>query len=288
MFDFDRPLNVLVQGITGRHGRFHTAKMLGFGTKIVAGTSPNQTVKTVSDVPVFQSVAAAKAKFSIDASVIFVPAPAAKSALVEAIENGIRLIVCITEGIPVHDFLEVKQLADARGATIVGPNCPGILAGRNLLGIIPAEIYAPGNLAIISKSGTLTYAAADALKKSGIGAKYIVGIGGDPIKGTTFTDWLPKFERDPAVDKIVLIGEIGGHEEQTAADFIRENITKPVFAYVAGHHMPAHQRFGHAGAIIGGQDETADAKTTYLKKIKNIHTADSLDQLVQIILDYNV
>ncbi len=284
MIDVTKKLNVLVQGITGTQGQFHTREMIASGTKIVAGTSPNKARQNIDGIPVFANISDAKKSVEIDASVIFVPAPFAKSALIEAIENDIKLIVCITEGIPVHDFLVAKKLADAKNITIVGPNCPGILIpGVNKLGIIPESVSQNGSVAIVSKSGTLTYEIANALTQNNIGQKYIVGIGGDPIKGSSFVDWLRVFENDDDVSKIVLIGEIGVHDEQIAAEFIAKNVTKPVFAYVAGHHAPIGKQLGHAGAVIGEDDETAFAKTQALEKAGAI-TGASLDQLIAKII----
>jgi succinyl-CoA synthetase alpha subunit len=265
MIDVTKPLRVVVQGATGRFGRFHALDMLAYGTDIVAGVSPDKAGQAVSRVPIFASVQAARAAAgAIDASVIFVPAPSALAALTEAIDADVKLIVCITEGIPVHDFLRAKQLAAARGAVIVGPNCPGILTAHNKLGIIPTSVARPGATAIVSKSGTLSYAIADGLSQAGCGQRYIIGIGGDPLRGTSYNEWLAVFERDTDVKNIVLIGEIGGHDEQLAAQFIMGHVTKPVFAYVAGHDAPVGQKLGHAGAVVGGADETAQAKTAAL------------------------
>jgi succinyl-CoA synthetase alpha subunit len=266
MINLTKPLNVLVQGITGQHGRFHTREMLAYGTRVVAGTSPNKTVKEIESVTVFPDIKSAVSNnISVDASVIFVPAPFARAAITDAIEADIKLIVCITEGIPVHDFMAVKNLAEQKNIKIIGPNCPGILVpGVNKLGIIPENVGTTGQIALVSRSGTLTYEIAHALTKAGLGQRYIVGIGGDPIKGTSFVDTLKIFENDPAVTDIVLVGEIGGRDEQIAAEYIKKHVNKPVFAYVAGHHAPIGQQLGHAGAIIGHADETAMSKTQAL------------------------
>jgi succinyl-CoA synthetase alpha subunit len=279
-----RPLNVLVQGITGRHGQFHTHAMLDHGTHVIAGTSPNKAGQTVHGVPVYATVADAQAHHPIDASVIFVPPPNARAAMTEAILGGVKLIVCITEGVPVHDFLIVKQLADKRGVTIIGPNCPGILTDANKLGIIPANITRRGSVGIVSRSGTLTYEIAHRLSQAGIGQRCIIGIGGDPITGTSFVDVLRAYETDPDIDRIVLIGEIGGQSEQVAARLIARHVTKPVFAYVAGHHAPVGRALGHAGAIVGGQEETAGAKTAALGRVDNVYAASSLDQLINLMI----
>jgi len=258
--------NVIVQGITGKQGAFHTASMRVAGTHIVAGISPNKAGSLVDGVPVYESIVAAQKEHAIDISIIFVPAPFAKVAMIEAIEATIPLIICITEGVPVHDMLAVKKIADSAGVTIIGPNCPGILLpGGNKLGIIPASMGLPGSIGIVSRSGTLTYEAAAGLSARGIGQKYIIGIGGDRIRGTSFIDCLELFENDPEVTSIVLIGEIGGTDEQQAADYISKHITKPVYAYIAGHSAPMGIQLGHAGAILGSEDESASAKTQALK-----------------------
>lgn len=276
--------NVIVQGITGTHGAFHTKAMLDAGTHIVAGTSPNKAGETIHDVPVFKSIKDIQdVGVQTDISVIFVPVPFAKSAIVEAIEARIPLIVVITEGIPVHDMLVVKQLASDSGSVIVGPNCPGILMpGLNKLGIIPAKMGKPGSVAIVSRSGTLTYEAMAGLSSVGIGQRYVFGIGGDRIKGTDFTDCLELFENDSKVDRIVLIGEIGGTSEHMAAAYIKTSVTKPVFAYVAGHQAPAGVQLGHAGAILGGEDESASAKTKNLREHGAV-TADSITELIRLV-----
>lgn len=258
--------NVIVQGITGTHGAFHTKAMSATGTNIVAGTSPKKAGHTIEGVPVFATVADIKKEYAVDATVIFVPAPFAKDALLEAINAQIPLIVCITEGIPIHDMLVVKQKADDAGCRLIGPNCPGVLMpGYSKLGIIPTSMGMPGATGIVSRSGTLTYEVAAALTARGIGQKYIIGIGGDPIRGTDFTDCLELFENDTDVTSIVMIGEIGGNSEQKAADYIKRYITKPVFAYVAGHSAPLGVQLGHAGAILQSADESAKAKSEALQ-----------------------
>jgi succinyl-CoA synthetase alpha subunit len=281
--DLFTPKNVIVQGITGTHGAFHTAAMVAAGTNVIAGTSPNKAGATVHDIPVYESITAIQNDFSIDASVIFVPAAFAKSALFEAIDAQIPLIICITEGIPVHDMLQVKARADQVGIHIVGPNCPGVLIPHVLkLGIIPTQMGLSGHVGIVSRSGTLTYEAAAELTMRGIGQKYIIGIGGDRVRGTGFTDCLELFENDPDVTSIVLIGEIGGNGEQHAAAYIKQHITKPVFAYIAGHAAPVGIQLGHAGAILQSADESADAKTTALKAAGAI-TADSITELTALV-----
>ena len=276
--------NVIIQGITGKNGRFHTRNMLDYKTHIVAGTSPNQAISEVHGVPVFRTIDDIKKRFAIDISVIFVPAPHAKAAILEAIQAQIPLIVCITEGVPMHDMLEIKQKLHRSSSVLIGPNCPGVLLpGRQLLGIIPASLAAPGDTAIVSRSGTLTYEAMSLLTQVGFGQRYIIGIGGDMISGSSFVDCLKLFQNDPSVKRIVMIGEIGGISEITAADYIKQSINKPVYAYIAGHSAPSGVQMGHAGAILGTDAlESAAAKTAYLQQASAI-TANSISQLIQKI-----
>lgn len=273
--------NVIVQGITGAHGAFHTKAMLDTGTHIVAGTSPGKAGQRVNDVPVYATIAEVQKDFSVDISVIFVPPAHAKAAMEEAIMAGIPLLVCITEGIPVHDMLTVKRKADAAGTTIVGPNCPGVIVpGLHKLGIIPTQFAAPGSVGIVSRSGTLTYEAMATLSQRGIGQRYVIGIGGDRVKGIDFIDCLRLFENDPTVKHIVLIGEIGGTSELRAADHIASHVSKPVYAYVAGHHAPSGVQLGHAGAILGGEKESAAYKTEALAAA-GAYTATTITALVE-------
>ena len=276
--------NVIIQGITGKNGRFHAQNMLNYKTHIVAGTSPNQAVSEVHGVPVFRTISDIKKRFAIDISVIFVPAPHAKAAILEAIQAQIPLIICITEGVPVHDMLEIKQKLRRSHSVLIGPNCPGVLLpGRQLLGIIPASLATPGDTAIVSRSGTLTYEAMSLLTQAGFGQRYIIGIGGDMISGSSFVDCLQLFQNDPSVKRIVMIGEIGGISEITAADYIKQSINKPVYAYIAGHSAPAGIQMGHAGAILGTNAlESATAKTAYLQQAGAI-TANSISKLIQKI-----
>lgn len=276
--------NVIIQGITGKNGRFHAQNMLNYKTHIVAGTSPNQSVSEVHGVPVFRTISDIKKRFAIDISVIFVPAPYAKAAILEAIQAQIPLIICITEGVPVHDMLEIKQKLRRSHSVLIGPNCPGVLLpGRQLLGIIPASLSAPGDTAIVSRSGTLTYEAMSLLTQAGFGQRYIIGIGGDMISGSSFVDCLQLFQNDPSVKRIVMIGEIGGISEIAAADYIKQSISKPVYAYIAGHSAPSDVQMGHAGAILGTNAlESATAKTAYLQQVGAI-TANSISELVQKI-----
>ena len=270
---------VIVQGITGVHGAFHTAAMLAAGTNVVAGTSPNKAGEKIHGIPVYATIDDIQKQTSIDASAIFVPAPFAKAAMIEAIDAHIPLIVCITEGVPIHDMLVVKQHADAAGVTLIGPNCPGILLPGHLkLGIIPANMSTPGHVGIVSRSGTLTYEATASLTARGIGQKYIIGIGGDRVRGVDFADCLELFQNDPDIQSIVLIGEIGGFSEQRAADYIKKHVTKPVFAYIAGHAAPPGVQLGHAGAILGAADESAAAKSARLQEAGAI-VVDSITDL---------
>ena len=275
-----RAKNVIVQGITGTHGSFHTRAMVAAGTTIVAGTSPGKAGQSIDNIPVYDSIVDIQKDFTVDASVIFVPAPHAKAAIFEAINAAVPLIVCITEGIPLHDMLQIKQQIEKSGSRLVGPNCPGILIpGTVKLGIIPSDMGLPGSVGIVSRSGTLTYEAMAGLSMRGIGQKYVIGIGGDPIGGTSFIDCLELFQNDPGVDRIVLIGEIGGTAEYDAADYIATHITKPVYAYITGHHAPEGVQLGHAGAILTSLHESASAKTVYLAS-KGVTTATSITTLL--------
>lgn len=275
----DKP-GVIVQGITGTHGSFHTQAMLAAGTKIVAGVTPGKAGQSVHGVPVYNTVAEARKKHPATISVLFVPAPHAKAALEEAIAAGITFIVCVTEGIPVHDMRTVLATAKAKGVTIIGPNCPGILLpGEMKLGIIPEVTGTPGRVAVVSRSGTLTYEAAAGLTAEGIGQRSIVGIGGDMLQGTDFVACLQAFEADAKVDAVVLIGEIGGHAEQAAAAYISSSMSKPVFAYVVGQSAPLQTQLGHAGAIMGATDESATVKTVALEAAGAL-VATSLPALV--------
>ena len=273
--------NIIIQGITGKNGRFHARNMLDYKTLIAAGTSPNQAISEVHGIPVFRTIDDIKKLFAIDISVIFVPAPHAKAAILEAIQAQIPLIICITEGVPVHDMLEIKQKLHRSRSVLIGPNCPGVLLpDRQLLGIIPTSLAAAGDTAIVSRSGTLTYEAMSLLTQRGFGQKYIIGIGGDMVRGISFTDCLDLFEHDPDVARIILIGEIGGTSEITAADHIKQRISKPVYAYIAGHHAPRGVQLGHAGAILGTNElESAAAKTTRLQAAGAV-TATSIDKLI--------
>jgi len=272
--------NVIVQGITGAHGSFQTKAMIEAGTNVVAGTTPGKAGQEVEGVKVYDIIKDIQKEYTIDTSVIFVPAKLAKGAIIEAIEAEIPLIVCVTEGIPVHDMLVVNQKLQGSKSTLLGPNSPGaLLPGINKLGIIPASMSLPGNAAIVSRSGTLTYETMAGLTEKGIGQKYVIGIGGDVIYGIGYVECLQLFQDDPDVNQIILIGEIGGQDEIIAADFIQQSVTKPVFAYIAGHHAPVGVQLGHAGAILGSAAESASAKTAKLAEA-GATTATSITELL--------
>lgn len=259
---------LLVQGITGREGFFHTVQMLEYGTKIVAGVTPGKGGEWVPDgkVPVFDTVQSAVETTGANTSVIFVPARFAVDAMLEAADASIPLVVCITEGIPVQDMMKVRSYLDQKGVRLVGPNCPGVLTpGQAKVGIIPGHIAEDGNIGVVSRSGTLTYEVLYALKGEGMGVSTCVGIGGDPINGTSFVDVLGLFQADPHTEKIVLIGEIGGSDEEMAAEFISDHMTKPVVAFIAGQTAPQGKRMGHAGAIVEGGTGMASDKIAALQ-----------------------
>ncbi len=252
---------VVVQGITGHQGQFHTRAMLDFGTKVVAGTSPGKAGTKVEGVPVFDSVQQAVDRKRANASIIFVPAPYTKDAAIEAMEAGLKLVVIITERIPFHDTLEFIPYARTKGAVVIGPNCPGIITpGESKLGIMPSHIFKAGDCGVISRSGTLTYEIVNAMTQGGFGQSTCVGIGGDPIIGTNTHEALELFQADRKTKRIVVVGEIGGTAEEEAAAYIAKNVTKPVVAYVAGRTAPPGKRMGHAGAIIQGNMGTAESK----------------------------
>lgn len=262
----DDATRVVVQGITGHQGTVHAANMKAFGTKVVAGATPGKGGSQVEGVPVFDSVDEAVRKTGANASCIFVPAPFAKDALVEAVDAGIRLAVVVTEHIPFHDMLVMYHYARAKGARIIGPNCPGIASpGHAKVGIIPNVVFRPGRVGVVSRSGTLTYEIVNGIKERGLGQSTCIGLGGDPVVGTSFVDALPLFEQDPDTDLVVLVGEIGGSAEEEAAEYVKHHLTKPVVAYVAGRASPPGKRMGHAGAIIARGKGTAESKLQALR-----------------------
>ncbi|MCI4367344.1 MAG: succinate--CoA ligase subunit alpha [Thermoplasmata archaeon] len=262
----DAETKVVVQGITGHQGTVHTINMQAFGTRVVAGATPGKAGAVVEGVPVFDAVEDAVAKTGANASCIFVPAPFAKDALIEAVVAGIRLVVIVTEHIPFHDMLVMYHYARAKGTRIIGPNCPGIASpGHSKVGIIPNVVFRPGRVGVISRSGTLTYEIVNGIKEIGLGQSTCIGLGGDPVVGTSFTDALPLFEKDPDTDLLVMVGEIGGTSEEDGAEYIRHHFTKPVIAYVAGRSAPPGKRMGHAGAIIARGKGTAESKQQALE-----------------------
>jgi succinyl-CoA synthetase alpha subunit len=265
----DKNTRLIVQGITGNEGLFHTRQMLAYGTKVVGGTSPMKGGETVLDgIPVFDTVKEAKAATQANASVIFVPARFAAEAIFEAADASIPLVVCITEGIPVSDMMRVRSYTDKLGVCIVGPNCPGLLTpGESKVGIIPGNISRAGDVGVVSRSGTLTYEVLYALMMAGMGASTCVGIGGDPVAGINFVDALRLFQDDPATRRVVMIGEIGGQDEERAAEFISKEMNKPVAGFIAGQTAPPGKRMGHAGAIIEGGSGTAIDKIKALEAV---------------------
>ena len=281
----DKNTRLLVQGITGNEGRFHTQHMLAYGTNVVAGVTPGKGGEWVLEgkVPVFDSVRIAHEATGVNTSVIFVPARFAADAIYEAADAGILLIVCITEGIPVQDMMRVRNYLDQKGIRLVGPNCPGLLTpGEAKVGIIPGDISMPGNIGVVSRSGTLTYEVLYALKLIGLGTTTCVGIGGDPVNGTSFIDVLGMFEADPHTDKIVLIGEIGGTDEEKAAEFIADHLTKPVAAFIAGQSAPPGKRMGHAGAIVESGSGTAAEKIKALQDV-GVQVASHPEEIPELL-----
>jgi succinyl-CoA synthetase alpha subunit len=271
----DKNTRVLVQGITGREGQFHTRNMKAAGTNVVGGVTPGKRGQTVEGVPVFDTLAQAVEATDANASCIFVPPGGAADAIIEAATVGIKLIVCITEGIPVIDMTRAMLIVHEHNAILIGPNCPGMCTpGQGKIGIIPYQIFTPGPVGFISRSGTLTYEVVALLTEAGLGQSTCIGIGGDPIIGSTFTDYLKLFENDPETKAVVMCGEIGGSDEEDAAEYIK-TMSKPVVAFVSGRTAPAGKRMGHAGAIISGNTGTAQGKVTALRAAK-VPVADTI------------
>jgi succinyl-CoA synthetase alpha subunit len=276
---------LLVQGITGQEGLFHTKRMVEYGTQVVAGVTPGKGGEWVLNgkIPVFDSVKIAKTTTGANTSVIFVPSRFAADAMFEAADAGIDLLICITEGVPVSDMMRVRSFLDHKGVRLVGPNCPGLLTpSQAKVGIIPGNIAIPGNIGVVSRSGTLTYEVLYALKNLGMGVSTCVGIGGDPINGTDFIDTLEMFQEDPATEKIVLIGEIGGTDEEKAAKYISKSVTKPVVSFIAGRTAPPGKRMGHAGAIVEGGTGLAEDKIKALQKA-GVKVAEHPEQIPELL-----
>jgi succinyl-CoA synthetase alpha subunit len=270
---------VIVQGFTGSEGTFHAGQMIEFGTNVVGGVTPGKGGSTHLDRPVFNTVADAVAKTGADVSIIFVPPAFAADAIMESAEAGIKVIVCITEGIPVADMVKAKEYLNGMDARLIGPNCPGVItAGEAKVGIMPGFVFKQGRIGIVSKSGTLTYEAADQVSKAGLGISTAIGIGGDPIIGTTTKEAVELLMNDPETDGIVMIGEIGGNLEAIAARWIKDNNKKPVVGFIAGETAPKGRTMGHAGAIVGGDDDTAEAKKRIMREC-GIHVVDSPAQI---------
>jgi len=281
----DSQTRLVVQGLTGSEGRFHGLRNRSHGTNVVAGVTPGKGGQDVDGIPVFDTVASAVRETEADTSMIFVPAPFAADAIYEAVASGIRTIVCITEGVPAHEMLRIHAFIRPRGVTLVGPNCPGALSpGKANVGIIPAEIFREGGVGLVSRSGTLTYQIGHELTQLGLGNSTIVGIGGDPVVGLSFVDVLGLFEADPQTEQVVMVGEIGGDEEEKAAAFIEAEMSKPVVAYIAGFTAPPGKTMGHAGAIISGSAGTAQAKKDALEA-KGIRVGTTPTETAELVAE---
>ena len=281
----DNDTRLVVQGITGREGSFHATRNKDYGTNVVAGVTPGKGGEEVAGIPVFDAVRDAVEEAGANTAMVFVPARFAADAIYEAVDAGIETVICITEGIPAHDMLRVYTFARPRGVTLIGPNCPGVLSpGRANVGIIPAEIFREGGVGLVSRSGTLTYQIGHELTQMGLGNSTIVGIGGDPVVGSSFIDILEKFQDDPETEYVVMVGEIGGDEEEKAAAFIEERMTKQVIAYIAGFTAPPGKTMGHAGAIISGSTGTAQGKKEALEA-KGIRVGTSPTETAELVAE---
>ena len=281
----DNSTKLVVSGITGREGTFHSLRNRDYGTQVVGGVTPGKGGQDVEGIPVFNTVAESVEDAGANTSLIFVPARFATDAIYESVDAGIKTVICITEHIPAHDMLRVYTYMRAKGVTMIGPNCPGALSpGKANVGIIPAEIFSEGSIGLVSRSGTLTYQIGHELTQLGLGNSTIVGIGGDPVVGSSFIDILERFEADPETELIVLVGEIGGDEEEKAARFVQERVTKPVLAYIAGFSAPPGKTMGHAGAIISGSSGTAAAKKEALEAV-GIQVGTTPTEVAQLVAD---
>ena len=281
----DDGTRLLVQGITGREGAFHTGRMLESGTQVVAGVTPGKGGQEYEGVPVFNTVEEAVEETRANASVIFVPPPFAADAIFESLDGGMSTVCCITEGIPVHDMMRVTDYLQMKDATLIGPNCPGVLSpGKSNVSIMPRDIFTPGRVGVVSRSGTLTYQIVNELTQRGIGQSTAVGIGGDPIIGTDFIEILKKFEADPETECVVMIGEIGGNAEQLAAEYVNREMQTPVVAYIAGFTAPEGKTMGHAGAIVSGGESTAEAKSEALRNA-GIRAATNPSEVAELVAD---
>ncbi len=279
----DEKTRVIVQGITGRDGSFHARSMVADGTDIVGGVTPGKGGQKLDDIPVYNTVADCMKQSGVDASVIFVPARFASAAIREAADAGVPLIICITEGLPVVEMVSNYHYVQRRGLRLIGPNCPGLISpGKCKIGIMPARIHKPGSVGVISRSGTLTYEVVYNLTTSGYGQSTCIGIGGDPVIGSSFTDMLELFEQDPDTDSVIVIGEIGGEDEEAAAEFIKHKMSKPVVGFISGRTAPPGKRMGHAGAIISGGKGTPDAKIKAFNAA-GVPVADKPDQIPTLL-----
>jgi succinyl-CoA synthetase alpha subunit len=281
----DESTRLVVQGLTGREGRFHGLRNREYGTQVVAGVTPGKGGQDVEGVPVFDTVAEAVSETGANTTMVFVPAPFAADAIYEAVDAGIGTVICIAEGLPAHEMLHVYNYIRPKGITMIGPNCPGALSpGKANVGIIPAEIFREGGVGLVSRSGTLTYQIGHELTQLGLGNSTIVGIGGDPVVGSSFVDVLARFEADPETELIVIVGEIGGDEEEKAARFIDAELSKPVVAYIAGFTAPPGKTMGHAGAIISGSSGTAEAKKEALEAA-GVRVGTTPTEVAQLVAD---
>ncbi|MDX6484038.1 MAG: succinyl-CoA synthetase alpha subunit [Gaiellaceae bacterium] len=281
----DEQTRLVVQGLTGSEGSFHGKRNKAYGTQVVAGVTPGKGGQDVEGIPVYDTVADAVAREGANTAMVFVPARVAGDAIYEAVDAGIETVICIAEGLPAHDMLRIYTYIRPKAITMIGPNCPGALSpGKANVGIIPAEIFRPGSVGLVSRSGTLTYQIGHELTQLGLGNSTIVGIGGDPVVGSSFIDILEKFEADPETELVVMVGEIGGDEEEKAAQFIKEHMTKPVLAYIAGFTAPPGKTMGHAGAFISGSSGTAQAKKDALEAC-GVQVGTTPTEVAQLVAD---